>query len=129
MTRSIRSLFFDLPAEGFGLALAALVMWQVPLGGMGEALVGITLPAAAVGARLRWFPHLFPTRPPRAASTLVGKVKAYALTMVGGVIALGLGALFFLASADEDHPEVVWPILVVALVGAWMCLAGLRRLA
>jgi hypothetical protein len=129
MARSLRSVFFELPAEGFGLALAALIMWQVPLGGIGEALVGFAVPAAAVGARWRWFPHLFPTRGPRAALTLAGKVKAYALTIVGGVIALVLGALFFLASTDEDRPEVVWPILVVALVAAWMCLAGLRRLA
>ncbi len=129
MTRSFRSVFFELPAEGFGLALATLIMWQVPLGGIGEALVGFAVPAAAVGARWHWFPHLFPTRRPRAALTLVGKVKAYALTIVGGIVALALGALFFLASTDEAHPEEVWPILVVALIAAWVCLAGLRRLA
>jgi hypothetical protein len=129
VTRPLRSLFFEVPAEGFGLGLAALVLWLVPLGGIGEALVGFAVPVAVVGARARWLPHLFPTSRPRPALTFFGKVKAYALTLVGGVVALVLGALFFVASTDDARPEVDWPILMVAVVGAWLCLAGLRRLA
>jgi hypothetical protein len=129
VTRTLRSLFFEVPAAGFGLALATLVLWLVPLGGIGEALVGVTVPVAVVGARARWLPHLFPTSRPSPALTRFGKVKAYTLTLGGGLVALVLGALFFVASTDDARPEVDWPVLMVAVVGAWLCLAGLRRLA
>jgi hypothetical protein len=129
MTRSFRSLFFELPAEGFGLALAALILWLVPLGPIGDALVGLAVPAAVVAARGRWFPHIFPTTRSRPALTLFGKVKAYALAIAGGLIVFLFGGFFYLAATDETNPGIAWPVLVVALIGAWMCLAGLRRVS
>ena len=116
----------DLPAELFGLGLAALLLWLLPLGTVGAELVGAGVPLLVIGARERWWPDLFPTprvRPPR---TVWRTIAAYLLTIAGGFLLLVFGLLFHAGATDEKHPEIVVPFLVVALLGAWMTLAGLQ---
>lgn len=127
--KSLGSMVWEIPADMLGVWTSGLVLWLVPMRGTAQATIGILIPVAFGIVRDQFFPDIFPTpreRGPRLG--LLAKVGAYARAIFGGVVALLAGLFFYAAATEEAHAERGWPVLVVALLGAWLSLSGVRRL-
>jgi hypothetical protein len=118
-----------------------LEFWDVVFAMIGFAVAGLTravlvhgfflfwwgAPLAFVVARRAWFPQLSRRRDaPRLPLSLGRRVAAYVLMVFGGFLALLGGVIFYVAATNAEHPEFVWPALVVAGVGALIATPGVR---
>ncbi|HTN84065.1 MAG TPA: hypothetical protein VL242_10275 [Sorangium sp.] len=119
--------FWDVPAALFGLAVAGALSRIPLLEGFGLLWVGA--PAAMVALRRLALPQLTPAATaPRPTLSVWQRLGAYLCLIIGGVIALLAGIVFYLDATHATHPEFSWKALLPVAVGGALAAVGLRRL-
>ncbi|XYH98606.1 hypothetical protein ACMHYB_02260 [Sorangium sp. So ce1128] len=119
--------FWDVPAALLGVAVAGALSHIPLLEGFGLLWVGA--PAAFVALRRLALPQLTPAATaPRPTLSVWQRLFAYLCLIIGGVIALLAGIVFYINVTQKTRAEFSWKLLIPVAVGGALAAVGLRRL-
>ncbi|WP_437733511.1 hypothetical protein [Sorangium sp. So ce1335] len=119
--------FWDVPAAILGLAVAGALSRIPLLEGFG--LLWIGAPAAFVALRRVALPQLTPAATvPRPTLSFWQRLGAYCCLIVGGVITLLSGIVFYINATHATRAEFSWKLLLPLAIGGAIAAVGVRKL-